>query len=621
MKQNLEIAVAPKAAEERANLTAPKPDSEPDTRLHTVQFYNGEASLVQEVSAFLAASLAAGHGALVVASPAHRRAFASELETRGLSFGKVVRQGRYVEMDAAETLAKITAGGMPDAERFSSTFGNAILRLNAAAQADPPRAAIFGEMVALLWAGGKPEAALELERLWNGLGATHSFSVRCAYPIAGFSRPEHVEPFLKICDLHKTVLPTESYMGLATEEQRLRGIAEWQQKAQVVEGRQELAESEWRFRLFVDAVQDYAIFFLDPQGNVTTWNPGAERIKGYKASEIIGKHFSVFYPDEDIWSRKPPRELEIASRVGRFEDEGWRLRKDGSRFWANVIITAIRDDTGQLLGFAKITRDFTERMRMQEVLRRSNIELGAEVAERKLAEKKLAASEKSLRELSLRLLRSQDEERKRIGRDLHDSLGQYLAMLKLNLELLEPSFAAGNGEGAGRFAQCVRLADEAIKEVRTLSYLLYPPMLEETGLKSAVAWYLDGFSRRSNIQTALDADANFGRLSRQMELALFRVLQESLTNVHRHSGSLTASVRLSVADGKVVLQIRDAGKGMPPELLEQLGEEGKGSQGVGLRSMDERMRQLGGKIEITSGADGTTITAIVPQAATSDRDA
>lgn len=591
---------------------AARQSSELDTSPHAVQFYKTDDSLVQEVSAVLGTALAAGNPAIVCASPAHRRGFANELQARGMNLTKVIRQGRYIEMDAAETLATIMVDALPDAERFASVIGETIRRANATSQTDRPRAVVFGEMVALLWASGKPEAALELERLWNRLAATHSFALRCAYPITGFSRQEHVDPFLKICDLHSSVLPAESYTHLATEEERLRGIAELQQKAQVLDGRTQLAESELRFRLFVDAVQDYAIFFLDREGNVTTWNPGAERIKGYKAFEIIGKHFSSFYPDEDIWSRKPYRELEIAAREGRFEDEGWRLRKDGSRFWANVIITAVRNEAGQLLGYAKITRDFTERMRAQQALRQTNNELAAEVVERTLAEKKLAASERSLRELSLRLLRSQDEERKRIGRDLHDSLGQYLAMLKLNLELVQPTLASEHRETAERFAQCVRLADDSIKEVRTLSYLLYPPMLEETGLKSAISWYLDGFSNRSGIQTSLEVDPHFDRLSREKELALFRVLQESLTNVRRHSGSATAGVRLLVEDGKAVLQIEDAGKGMPAEILEQLNEGGRASWGVGLRGMDERIRQLGGQLEISSTGNGTIVTASVP---------
>jgi PAS domain S-box-containing protein len=114
-------------------------------------------------------------------------------------------------------------------------------------------------------------------------------------------------------------------------------------------------------RLLVENVRDYAIFALDPTGHVMTWNPGAQRFKGYLAGEIIGKHFSIFYPPDDLAANKPGRELEIAVREGRLEDEGWRLRKDGSRFWANVVITALRDDTGALVGFAKITRDLTER--------------------------------------------------------------------------------------------------------------------------------------------------------------------------------------------------------------------------------------------------------------------
>ena len=132
-----------------------------------------------------------------------------------------------------------------------------------------------------------------------------------------------------------------------------------------------LSESEERFRLLVEAAQDYAIFMLDPQGRIASWNTGAERIKGYGATEIIGRHFSIFYPAEARESRWPERELEIAAAEGRFEDEGWRLRKDGSSFWANVVITALRDEDGDLKGFSKITRDLTERMKKEVQLRES----------------------------------------------------------------------------------------------------------------------------------------------------------------------------------------------------------------------------------------------------------
>ncbi len=133
--------------------------------------------------------------------------------------------------------------------------------------------------------------------------------------------------------------------------------------------------SEDRFRLFVSAVKDYAILMLDPQGRIVSWNPGAERITGYRETEIVGQHFSRFYPPEDLEQGKPECELKIASEEGRFEDEGWRVRKDGSRFWANVMITALRDESGQLCGFGKVTRDMTEQKRNEEQLRFQNAQL------------------------------------------------------------------------------------------------------------------------------------------------------------------------------------------------------------------------------------------------------
>jgi signal transduction histidine kinase len=283
--------------------------------------------------------------------------------------------------------------------------------------------------------------------------------------------------------------------------------------------------------------------------------------------------------------------LEVAKEKGRFEDEGWRVRKDGSRFWANVIITALRDRTGKLVGFGKVTRDFTERMEVKEAL---------------------AKSERSLRELSLHLLSTQDQERRRIGRDLHDSLGQSLAVLKLKLESVASLVRSQPDLAAQDVAQCIRLADDSIKEVRTVSYLLYPPMLEEMGLKSAIPWYLGGFSSRSGIKTTFKAEQAFGRLPSDAELAVFRVLQESLTNVHRHSGSETADVRLLMRDGNALLEVEDKGKGFSQTVLEQGGEDWMGALGVGVRGMNERMRQLKGKLEIISQERGTLVRATIP---------
>src|SRR5882724_2407664 len=237
-----------------------------------------------------------------------------------------------------------------------------------------------------------------------------------------------------------------------------------------------LRHEQERFRLFVGAVQDYAIYVLDVEGHVASWNRGAQRIKGYLASEIIGQHFSVFFTEQDRLDEQPLRELQTAEQEGQFQDEGWRVRKDGTQFWASIVLTAIKDHKSKLAGFAMITRDHTVRMQAQEALQRANADLNAEAKERISAQEKLANSEKSLRELSLHLLKTQDEERRRIGRELHDSLGQYLAILKMNLDSLNTDFAGNHGGAGEQVVQCIRLVEDSIKEVRTISYLLYPPM-------------------------------------------------------------------------------------------------------------------------------------------------
>jgi signal transduction histidine kinase len=222
-------------------------------------------------------------------------------------------------------------------------------------------------------------------------------------------------------------------------------------------------------------------------------------------------------------------------------------------------------------------------------------------------------SEDSLRRLSLHLLRTQDEERRRIGRDLHDSLGQTLSVLKMKLDSLAGSIGLNAKDPRNQnIAACANLTEDCIKEVRTIAYLLYPPMLEEMGLKSAISWYVDGFSKRSGIQTTFDIPGEFGRLPRHVETAIFRVLQESLTNVHRHSGSGVAHVRLFNSGGKITLEVIDEGKGMPAQYSVESDQAGMNALGVGLRGMEERMRQLGGELELLSSPRGTTVIASVP---------
>jgi PAS domain S-box-containing protein len=573
---------------------------------HVVQLYSDDAFLLEILTGFIGGALSAGDGALVVATRAHAHSLEQRLRERGLDTGMAIRHGRYIVLDARELLPRFMVNDSVDELRFTDVIRTALTQIRDAGPQTNRRIAVFGELVALLWAEGKMQEAIRVEKLWNKLAEEHRFFLLCAYPVTGFSDEKDIQPFLEMCRQHSDVVPNENKMMLSSEEASLRSLAQLQLKAQMLEKELALRRSEQRFQLFVEAVRDYAIFMLDPEGNVATWNRGAERIKGYRASEIIGSHFSRFYPEQDLQAGKPQWELKVAAKEGRFEDEGWRVRKDGSRFWANVIITAVHDETGKLIGFGKVTRDSTERMQAQRALQR-------EIAEKQQAEMRLRESEKSLRDLSLHLLRTQDEERRRIGRDLHDSLGQSLAVLKMKLDsLVSVVGKRTDDEAADDVAQCIRLTEDSIKELRTISYLLYPPMLEEMGLKSAIPWYLDGFSARSGIKTTLEVASDFTRLPRDAELALFRVFQESLTNVHRHSGSPTAEVRLFSKDGMGILEVRDRGKGLPPGLLEQSSQDWMGQLGVGLRGMNERMRQLGGTLELNSTKEGTTVRAMVP---------
>jgi PAS domain S-box-containing protein len=567
---------------------------------HSVLFYKQESVLLEELSRLVRKSLMAGNAAIVVATQAHREDLAKRLEASGFATVGATEQGRYVVMDAAETLSKFMVNEELDAGLFHALTGEIILQAKLAAGGEYLPVFVFGEMVTLLWTEGRVEAAIQLEQLWNEMAKSRSFSLLCAYPMNIFCREEHAEPFARICAAHTLVIPSDGYDSLENDELRPRGIAQLQQKAEVLDAKVSLRESEVRFHRLVEAVRDYAIFMLDTDGRIISWNSGAQHIKGYKASEIIGKHFSIFYSEEDLQDRKPQRELEIAAREGRLEDNGWRFRKDGSKFWANVIISAVREDDGRLVGFTKVTRDTTERMLVLKELEESRREL--------------RESESALRRLSLHLLRSQEEERRRIGRDLHDSLGQTLSVLKMKLDSFAGSNCSGEIDPRNQdIADCALLTEECLKEVRTIAYLLYPPMLEEMGLKSAIAWYLDGFAKRSGIATTFDISANFGRLHRDVETALFRVLQESMTNVHRHSGSQTVHVRLISENGATILEVSDKGKGMPsPPNSQKSGSDGIYALGVGLRSMAERMHQLGGEIKFTSSSEGTTVIASVP---------
>lgn len=579
---------------------------------HAVQFYSEDGFLLSGSASFLKTALAAGNVALVLATPEHIAALQQRITADGVDVAAAASHGRFHAVDAHEALRAFMVDGWPDAERFAKTIGGHIAQARASAGKDA-RIAAFGEMVAILCTEGKLAAAARLEELWNELSQTCDFSLLCAYPMGVFDRSEHAESFRHICAAHTAVAPAENRSALPADGDRSGNTAYPQQRDQALGPEAVRRVTQEKFRRDIESVQDYAIFLLDTNGYVISWNSGAQRIKGYTADEIIGRHFSCFYPEEARLSGQPHRSLATAAAQGRFEDEGWRVRKDGTRFWASVVITPSRDANGELTGFTKITRDTTQRTLRDQALARANEELRHEVAARISAERQLHASEESLRRLSAHLLRTQEDERRRLGRDLHDNVGQYLAVMKMTLESLPLGPASGD-EYEAQVRECVGLVEESIKEVRTMSYLLYPPMLDEMGLKSAVPRFLDGFAKRSGIQTTFEMPRDSARLAHDIEIAIFRVLQESLTNVHRHSGSTTAEVRITVDDSTVRLEVRDHGRGMQPEVAESI-RDSWGTLGVGLRGMNERMRQLGGTLEISSSSDGTVVIAAAPHTA------
>jgi PAS domain S-box-containing protein len=357
-----------------------------------------------------------------------------------------------------------------------------------------------------------------------------------------------------------------------------------------------------RFVAIVESSDD-AIISKGLDGTIHSWNRGAERVFGYTAAEAVGKPITLIIPPE-----LHGEEREILARLRRGERiehfETIRVTKDGRRLNISLTVSPIRNSAGQVVGASKIARDITERKQSEAMLKRLYDELETRVRERTA---ELERAQDDLRELSTRLLQMQDEERRRIARELHDTAGQILAALSMNLMPLEDKLKKLDSDMSVPVTESLQLVDELSKDLRTISHLLHPPLLDEAGLASALQWLVQGYVERSKIPVTLELAPNLGRLSSDLETTIFRVVQECLTNVHRHSGSPRASIGIKRESGTIRVEIRDWGKGMPHS------PTGKGRPGVGVQGMKERVRQLGGRFEIQSGSSGTAVTAILPE--------
>ena len=368
------------------------------------------------------------------------------------------------------------------------------------------------------------------------------------------------------------------YVGTATDITELRRMrAELERShAELEERVRERTGQIERMAMIVEASDD-AIVSSDFAGNVVSWNPAAETIFGYSEEEMIGKSTLLVTPADRI---EEARMLKVRARNGETvrQFETVRVARSGELIEVSVSLFPLRDAAGRVVGTSGIVRDIRQRKK----------------------------AERLLRHLSWRLLRTQDEERRRLARELHDSTAQTVAALAMNLSLLTQSGGpVGEEKRAALLADSLALAGDTVRDLRTQAYLLHPPLLDERGLNAALRWFVQGFTERSGIAVEIEIDAEFPRLHEQLEMTIFRVIQESLSNVRRHAQSATAAIRVALADGWVTLEIRDRGCGIPRD-------DGDG-MGVGIAGMRERLLQLGGSLTLAPNDPGTAVIARLPE--------
>ncbi|MGA2021163.1 MAG: PAS domain S-box protein [Candidatus Sulfotelmatobacter sp.] len=280
---------------------------------------------------------------------------------------------------------------------------------------------------------------------------------------------------------------------------------------------------------------------------------------------------------------------------------------DGVYRWFLTRIRPVRDEAGKITRWYGTATNIDEQRQLLKSLSEARDDLEKRVEERTA---ELRTATESLRDLSARLLRMRDDEQRRLARELHDSVGQLLAAIGMNIAVVMSEAARLTPEAAKCVAENAGLVDEVSREIRTISHLLHPPLLDEAGLASALRWYAEGFAKRSRIEVELEIPRDLRRLPNDTEITMFRVVQECLTNIHRHSGSATATIRINPQGDRIVVEVQDRGKGIPAEKLQRLTKVGQ--VGVGFNGMRERLRQLGGTLEIRSEENGTLVRAILP---------
>ena len=384
---------------------------------------------------------------------------------------------------------------------------------------------------------------------------------------------------------------------------------------------------EREHRLMADAVATTAKFravfdqtsvfagIIDLDGIVLEVNRLALDACGYTASDVIGKvfHRGPWWRGSKEVQEQVREATEAAARGESIRASLPYMWADGTERLVDFVMYPILDENGQILFLHPTGVDITDVKRTEENYRRLTESLDAEVRHRTLEleerNAEIVKQSELLQHLSQRLMKVQDEERRRIARELHDSAGQLLSGLKMSLGAIVRATKSSSPEVVEEVGESSKIIEQLTQEIRTMSYLLHPPLLDEIGLSAALAWYIRGLSERSGLEITLSVPEDYERLPLEIELVLFRLIQEALTNIHRHSGSKTAAIRIAVDAEEVIVEIEDHGCGISPARLSAIQSQGSG---VGIQGMRERIRQLHGHLNITSNESGTLISVSLP---------
>jgi PAS domain S-box-containing protein len=422
-----------------------------------------------------------------------------------------------------------------------------------------------------------------------------------------------------LLDISLTISPVKNAAGVIIGASKIARDISGQKLAE-----RALRESEERFRAIVETTPE-CVKLVAIDGTLLHMNPPGLRMVGADCAEmVIGKNVYDIIAAHDRDRFRAFNEAVCRGMRGSLEFDIVAL--DGVQRHMETHAAPLRTTDGSVVQLA-VTRDITDRVRVQKQLEENeerlrslagDLEIQVLNRTRELEQRnaEILQQAEQLRELSNRLLQIQDDERRHIARELHDSAGQIITALGMSLAGMA-QHAAKNPALGKAVDDGQNLIQQLSKEIRTTSYLLHPPLLDENGLAEAIRWYIQGLEERSHLIVDLDIDQGFGRLPCDIELAVFRIVQECFTNIHRHSGSKTASLRLSRGAGAVALEIQDEGKGMPAEKLDGIHAR---RSGVGIAGMRERVRHFKGVINIGSNGAGTRISVTLPVPATGSSD-